>query len=436
MTGYQQKTIHLQDLKLFRRKLAGFIGVVNHVVYLDSNSYTDDPYSKYDLLLGTDPIKELTFLEKTEEDPFDLWQNWLDPNTFSMGFLSYDLKNALENLSSDNPTLVNFPLLHFFEPGNLLLLRGNELTIYSKNNPNEFWERIDVVQENPDAESGRFINLKEHPSKAVYEETVEKIRTHILDGDVYELNYCRFFESDVEALNQTALISNLMESTAAPFSNIVKWNGKLLFSGSPERFLCKRGNKIISQPIKGTIRRGADPEEDQTLKTALLHSEKDQAENIMIVDLVRNDLSRSCNSGSVKVEELFGIYSFKTVNHMVSTVSGQLKQDVHPLNAIKYAFPMGSMTGAPKIISMELIEQYENFKRGLFSGSVGYIDSEGDFDFNVVIRSILIDQNAGKAFIPVGGAIVFDSEPEKEYQESLLKAQKLLKTLGFDDNSK
>jgi len=431
MTGYQEKIITLKDLALFRKNLAAFISQNDHLINLDSFQYNEDPYSKYDLILGANPVNELTILESQALEAFDLLKDWYNQNLFSLGFLTYDLKNQIEALSSKNRPLVDFPLLHFFVPGNLLLLKGNELTIRSLDNPEVFMEKIQNSFHCIDPTPGEFFNLQEHPSKDIYTETVNKIRNHILEGDVYELNYCRFFEADINKLNEYDLLSRLFSTAEAPFSAVVKWKGRLLFSASPERFLCKRGNKLISQPIKGTIQRGDTIEEDQVYKSTLFHSEKDRAENIMIVDLVRNDLSRSCMAGTVEVEKLFGIYGFKTVNHMVSTITGVLRGDNHPIDALKYSFPMGSMTGAPKIISMDLIEHYENFKRGLFSGSVGYIDADGDFDFNVVIRSFLVDNLNKKIFMPVGGAIVYDSEPELEYLESLLKASNLLKALGF-----
>jgi para-aminobenzoate synthetase component 1 len=198
---------------------------------------------------------------------------------------------------------------------------------------------------------------------------------------------------------------------------------------SPERFICKKGNNIYSQPIKGTIARGNNESEDESNKHQLLNSEKERAENLMICDLVRNDLSRACETGSIQVNELFGIYSFKQVHQMISTISGNLKPEITLEEIIRYTFPMGSMTGAPKIKTMELIEQYENSQRGLYSGAVGYINPNGDFDFNVVIRSIQYNSLSHYTSYMVGSAITFDSNPEEEYQECLLKAKAMIEVL-------
>ena len=205
-----------------------------------------------------------------------------------------------------------------------------------------------------------------------------------------------------------------------------------MLCGSPERFLRKKGRQLISQPIKGTIRRGVTQQEDEVLRQQLHQSLKDRAENVMIVDLVRNDLARSCQAGTVRVPELFGTYPFRQVWQMISTVTGQQHEQVDWLAAIKNAFPMGSMTGAPKVMSMQLIEKYEKSRRGLYSGAVGYITPNRDFDFNVVIRSILYNQIRQYLSFQVGGAIVYDSDPEQEYQECLLKAKGMLKALGLD----
>jgi para-aminobenzoate synthetase component 1 len=221
----------------------------------------------------------------------------------------------------------------------------------------------------------------------------------------------------------------------APFSCYFKFDGKYLLSASPERFLKKQGSKLISMPIKGTARRGKNIEDDLALRRKLLADQKERSENVMIVDLVRNDLSRSSVEGSVKVEELFGIKTFPQVHQMVSTITGVLRDDVHFVDAIRNAFPMGSMTGAPKVRAMELIEQYEKSKRGLYSGAVGYITPEGDFDFNVVIRSLLYNSLNHYLSFHVGSAIVFDSAPEKEYEECLLKAKALIQVLKSSEVS-
>jgi len=225
------------------------------------------------------------------------------------------------------------------------------------------------------------------------------------------------------------LFLRLNELAKAPFSSFYKKNNQYLLCASPERFLKKQGQQLISQPIKGTIKRGNTPVEDSGLQTALQHSTKDRAENVMIVDLVRNDLTRSSQTGTIRVEELFGVYPFEQVNHMISTITSTLRENVHAVDVIRHTFPMGSMTGAPKVMSMQLIEQYEQTRRGLYSGTVGYFTPEGDFDFNVVIRSMLYNASSRYLSFQVGGAIVYDSVPEREYEECLLKAKAMLETV-------
>jgi para-aminobenzoate synthetase component 1 len=259
---------------------------------------------------------------------------------------------------------------------------------------------------------------------------VEAIRQHIIEGDVYEMNLCQEFFAENVPLEPLATFERLNALTNAPFAAYLRRGEHYLLCASPERFLKKENNRLISQPIKGTRRRHPEPAEDARIREQLRDSIKDRAENIMIVDLVRNDLARNCLPGSVQVEDLFGIYSFQTVHQMISTVTGQLRPGIHPLLALRDAFPMGSMTGAPKVMAMELIEQYERSRRGLFSGALGYFSPDGDFDFNVVIRSILYNAGTGYLSCQVGGAIVYDSVPEQEYEECLLKVRALLEAIG------
>ena len=252
---------------------------------------------------------------------------------------------------------------------------------------------------------------------------------HIQRGDIYEVNYCIEFGVKNIEIDPLLLYQSLNQVTEAPFSVFYRSKGKYLLSGSPERYLKKEGNKLISQPIKGTIKRGVDKKEDETLKKQLLNDPKERAENVMIVDLVRNDLSRVASKGSVKVEELFGVYSFKTVHHLVSTISCSIDESVHPIDAIKATFPMGSMTGAPKISAMELIEKHEDFKRGLYSGAFGCFLPDGDFDFNVIIRSIMYNKKLKTLSFPVGGAITAGANGTQEYSECLLKAEGMKKAI-------
>ena len=342
-----------------------------------------------------------------------------------VGYLGYDLKNDIEQLSSVHPNHIGFPALCMVVPEKILAISNEGIVISG-----EKW--IDEIEEFnlPPIEASEPVSIKPRVSREDYLQTVEALKQHIIQGDVYEINYCVEFYSSLSKINPLQVYADLIKKSPVPFGAFVKSNGRYLMCASPERFLKKTGNRMLSQPIKGTSKRGANEAEDTALKQALLNSEKERAENLMIVDLVRNDLARSAKTGTVKVEELFGIYSFKQVHQMISTVSATLADNIHWVDALKFAFPMGSMTGAPKIRAMQLIEQYERTARGLYSGAVGYITPEGDFDFNVVIRSLQYNSMNQYLNFEVGGAITYDSIPEKEYEECLIKAGAILDTLS------
>jgi para-aminobenzoate synthetase component 1 len=273
------------------------------------------------------------------------------------------------------------------------------------------------------------INLQQGVSKAEYISIIKQLQAKILRGDCYEINFCQDFFAENVSIDPAAVFQSLLQLSPTPFSAFYCLNDKYLICASPERFIKRTGSKIISQPMKGTARRHGDKNIDDTLKQSLYLDEKERAENVMVVDLVRNDLSKVCNDGSVRVDELFGIYSFPQVHQMVSTVSGALKQETKFSEIIAATFPMGSMTGAPKHKVMQLIEEYEPVGRGLFSGSVGYIDPEGNFDFNVVIRSILYNKTTKALSYYAGSGITFYSDAEKEWEECLLKAEAIKKVL-------
>jgi para-aminobenzoate synthetase component 1 len=272
-----------------------------------------------------------------------------------------------------------------------------------------------------DQETG--IQVKQRVSKQQYIDTIEQLKKHILRGDCYEINYCMEFFAENAVVDPLLIYQKLSSTSPNPFSALYKLDDKWLICASPERFLKKEGNKILSQPIKGTSSRFLkDDNKDKKSKEELFISEKDRSENVMVVDLVRNDLARVCKEGTVKVDELFGIYSFPQVHQMISTVSGELKDKISFTEIIKATFPMGSMTGAPKRKVLELIEKHESSRRGIFSGAVGYITPEGDFDFNVVIRSIMYNASEKYLSFMAGSGITFYSYAEKEYEECLLKA--------------
>ncbi|MEJ8802272.1 anthranilate synthase component I family protein [Pontibacter sp. H249] len=348
------------------------------------------------------------------------------------GYISYDLKNQIEKLSSQNNDGIGFPLAFFFEPEVYLYFNDSTVTIYSTaQSINTILDAI-LSTKAPAAGSPEKVQVQQRVSPEKYKANVAQVKQHILEGDVYELNYCiEFFAEDAD-LQPLPLYLALNKASPTPFSGYMKYNDKYLLCASPERFLKKEGRKLISQPIKGTIKRGKTPEEDAQLQHQLRYDEKELAENMMIVDLVRNDLSRSCSTGTVQVEEMFGIYGFRQVSQMISTITGELKPANDLVDALNGAFPMGSMTGAPKISAMQIIEGLEDTKRSLYSGTFGYITPENNCDFNVVIRSIQYNASSRYLSFMVGSAITYDSNPDQEYEECLLKAQAILKVLAQD----
>jgi para-aminobenzoate synthetase component 1 len=397
---------------------------------LDSHSQNNLDYPQgftYDLIIGVESIEELFSNKNSFEKLKSLHnkhQDWL------LGYLSYDLKNELEAVSSSNEDYHNIPHLHFFVPEVVITLQNNEMSIHSfDSNHQDIFERILAIKhaEQKDREP---IEIKSRIHHAEYIKGVKSLLHHIQMGDIYEANFCQEFYAENIHINPYELYTSLVSTSPTPFSTYYHFGHNYLMCASPERFIKKMGTKIISQPIKGTAKRNEDPIEDARLKNELYHSQKDRTENVMIVDLVRNDLSRTAQQKSVKVDELFGVYSFSNVHQMISTISSHVQPKYHFTDVLKNAFPMGSMTGAPKIMALDLIEKFEHTQRGMYSGSVGYITPDGDFDFNVVIRSLQYNGLNHYLSYMVGGAITHNSIPEDEYQECELKADAIKKVLA------
>jgi para-aminobenzoate synthetase component I len=344
------------------------------------------------------------------------------------GYLTYDLKNQLEVLQSSHTDYIDFAPSFFFAPVHLILIDNQGQLMVMSEYADEIMKEIELVVLEPNIPQKLEMTAK--VSRQEYINKVSQIKENIIKGDVYELNYCVEFYNENAKIDPLQTYFALQEISPTPFACFFKWENRYLISASPERFIRKSLNKLFSQPIKGTVRRSEDPIKDLELIKTLRNSEKEKAENLMIVDLVRNDLAKSSINGTIAVDELYGIYSFKQVHQMISTVSSTIIDGIHPVDAIENAFPMGSMTGAPKVMAMKLIEQYEQTKRGLYSGSVGYFAPNEDFDFNVVIRSIQYNTNNNYLNFEVGSAITFDSHAEQEYEECMLKAQAMLKALN------
>ena len=423
--GAHTESFKIYDFQSFKQKALVWADSEKIVCFLDNNGYQKYPYNSNECLLAVGAKDELV----TVSDSFEsLKKFYEEKKDWLFGFLTYDLKNEVENLDSNNFDGIQLPKMHFFQPKTVIQFDKNTVTIRSMFNPFSIFQAIQYTTI-PTEQTQTPIELTPRISKKQYLETIDKIKNHIIEGDVYEMNFCQEYYAENAEIAPLSIFNILNQKNKAPFSAYYKWNDTFLLSSSPERFLKKIGQKLISQPIKGTSKRSSNPEIDEQLRDELFRDEKNRAENVMIVDLVRNDLAKTCQFGTVSVEELFRIYTFEQVHQMISTVVGTLPKGKHFVDVIKNAFPMGSMTGAPKVMSMELIEQYEATKRGLYSGAVGYITPDGDFDFNVVIRSILYNAINQYISVQVGGAIVYDSDAESEYEECLIKAKAMFETL-------
>ena len=397
--------------KQFKQQLLTWSQDFREVVFLESNEH-QNAYSQYDCVLAVDAFTSL------KTDYFNAFE---------------DLKNDVEMLYSANHDGLQFPDLYFFQPKKLFLLKGNNLEIRYLNMCDDEVEsdfsNIQLTTDNLQLTTSN-ITIQQRISKEAYVHKVEKMLEHIHHGDIYEANFCMEFYAENATINPLEKFLKLNEISQAPFSVFLKNHQHYLLSASPERYIKKDGERVISQPIKGTSKRFTNVDEDEISKNHLAGDPKERSENIMITDLVRNDLSRTAQKGSVKVEELCGIYSFLQVHQMISTISSKLKEEYSAIDVLKTTFPMGSMTGAPKISAMQIIENLEETKRGLYSGAVGYFTPDNDFDFNVVIRSILYNQEKNYISFSVGSAITSQSIPENEYEECLLKAAAMLEVLG------
>jgi para-aminobenzoate synthetase component 1 len=346
-------------------------------------------------------------------------------NDWLFGHFSFDLKSETEGSPSLLPDFVQFPDLFFFVPEIVVIILPSEIRIgLFGNHHKEVLNEIENISFSSKKKIQGKTVIQKRISKDQYIEIIQRLRQHILRGDCYEINFCQEFFVEAAGMDLLDLYRTLNRISPSPFSAFYCVDEKFLLCASPERFLKRKGDSIISQPIKGTSAR--DPENkqhDEFFKAELAASEKDRAENVMIVDLVRNDLSKICETDSVRVTELFGIYSFAQVHQMISTIVGKPRANLHWSEMIAGTFPMGSMTGAPKKRVLELIEQYEKTKRGLFSGALGYVKPDQDFDFNVVIRSILYNKAESYLSYFAGSGITVNSDPEKEYEECLLKVK-------------
>jgi len=418
------KKVSIHSLNEIKPRVLSWAQQFEEVAWMDSNNFEDN-HSSYRAILAVDAF---TAIKTDSYNAFDKLEEYqTTTKDWLFGYLTYDLKNDVEDLSSSNYDGLNFPDLQFFQPKKIFFFSETEVEMHYLNMVDDElesdWETIMNTSISEATHKDNSVKISLRTSKDAYFEKVATMLKHIERGDIYEANFCQEFYSENTTINPVSTFLHLNEISLSPFATFLKFNNQYTLSASPERYLKKSGDVIISQPIKGTAKRVSNASEDKKMIEELQNDPKERSENIMITDLVRNDLSRIAKKGTVTVEELCKIYTFEQVHQMISTIRCEVKDSISPVEIIKNSFPMGSMTGAPKVSAMNIIEQLEDAKRGLYSGAVGYFNPTGDFDFNVVIRSILYNKAKKYVSFSVGGAITAKSVIENEYEECLLKAR-------------
>lgn len=429
----------------------------NNAIFLDSNFF----HKKYGVnsYIVFDPVK--TFIYNYSDNNLDdflnklnyeLEVNYIKNNQFDFigglaGFISYDLADNLERIRL--PEKNNIPKIYFGLYDKVIIYNhklkkiyliassiksiSNDLALTTKMNylKQIIKNAFDYFYKKYQLKFTKIpsLTITSNFSKDEYINAVKKIIEYIKNGDVFEVNLSQKFKAILnKSFPQKKLYNFLRDKNKAPFSANITLNNLQILSFSPERFIKIKNNYIVTCPIKGTIKRDNDFIEDKFLANILHNSEKDRAENIMIVDLMRNDLSKICEKTSVKVSELCKIESFTNVHHLVSTIKGKLKSSIKNTDIIKTCFPGGSITGAPKIRAMEIISEIEKSNRNIYCGSIGYFSFNNIADLSIAIRTVIINDN--ELHLSAGGAITLDSNPESEYQETILKAEKIISILS------
>jgi para-aminobenzoate synthetase component 1 len=410
----------IQDPKVFTSKMLNWANQFNIFSFLDNNAYAFEPPA-FDWVLAVGALD--TVINHLTVD-FKVLQSFqANQNGWIFGHLNYP---------SVQPDSLDFPAAFFFVPMVILKRTGSEIHIETTGeDPAAILAAIQSMDTKEPVVDSAPLTIQSRYTKEEYIQKIEGLKQHIQRGDCYEINFCQDYFIDDATIHPILLYQQLMIVSPNPFSALYKWNDGYCLCASPERFLQKRGTLVTSQPIKGTTKRNLlDPAADAASRAHLHQSEKEKSENVMIVDLVRNDLSRVCERGSVEVKELFGIYSYPQVHQMISTIQGRVSESLPWTEVVKACYPMGSMTGAPKVKVMDLIEQFETVPRGLFSGSIGYVTPEGDFDLNVVIRSLFYQSAKKRLSFKVGSGITIKSDPLLEYEECMVKASAILQILN------
>ncbi|WP_286857398.1 MULTISPECIES: anthranilate synthase component I family protein [Sphingobacterium] len=410
----------------FHQKALHWSGQFDEISFFNSNG-SPDQWGRFESMLAVKALHSFC----ADENVLDQLQQFLlqHPCDVIPGFLSYDLKNEIEELQTSTTDKLGFPSAYFFVPAITISISGMQVRIQA-DDPVAVYQSICETTA-PQAKAALDLHVRSRWTKGEYFDAFDKVQQHIQRGDIYEVNLCQEFFAENADISPIEVYLKLNAVSPTPFSNFFKVGPHFIMSASPERFLTKRKGRLISQPIKGTAKRGITEHEDRDIINRMLQSQKEIAENVMIVDLVRNDLTRSALPGTVEATRLFEIQSFKQVHQMISTISCIQDPNVSNMYVFRHTFPAGSMTGAPKIAAMRICDQIEGSKRGIYAGSVGYFDTIRDeFDFNVVIRSLLYNQREKYLSFHTGGALTNQALAEQEYQECLLKASAILQALN------
>ena len=418
----------ITDFNTTKQQLLHWANQYSSCSFLDNNQYASS-YNSVECLVGVGVVNEFNHKGGYQEA---LKAFLKDTPDWLFGHIGYDYKQELNTTLTNKCTdSIGFTPIYFFQPEIVVLLSDNLIEIQSlTESPITIFEQINRIVLTKPTFSNPKLLVEARISREAYLSIIHQLQQHILRGDCYEINFCQEFFATDAFINPLLVYEQLTELSPNPFSGYYKLADKHLLCASPERYMKKTGTHLLSQPIKGTIKRdNNDLNTDSILKQQLFESSKERAENVMVVDLVRNDLSKICKESSVQVTELFGIYTFPQVHQMISTIIGEVEEHIDLSDILEATFPMGSMTGTPKKKVMELINQFEVQQRGLYSGAIGYITPNKDFDFNVVIRSILYNSSNNYLSYQVGSGITHYSDPESEYEECLLKAKSIKRVL-------
>ena len=422
-------------------------------IFLDSG-YPLIDRGRYDIMTGRPYRTLLTYgketriaagetLQYSDEDPFNLVKQQLGElrvnlsgfpfSGGALGYFSYDLGRRIEQLPTQCRDDIHMPDMaiglydwalivdHHIRRTWVIAAEGARLSADEWKGLQELFSSGDTVQKTGHSVQSSLLN---HTGKEQYFADFNRIQDYIRDGDCYQVNLAQRFSIAVTG-DSWSVYQQLRKSNPAPYACFFRLEQGCILSSSPERFISVSNDQVETKPIKGTIRRSVYAYEDKALAEQLLESEKDRAENLMIVDLLRNDIGKNCEFGSIKVPRLFALESFATVHHLVSTVTGRLARGRHALDLLRGAFPGGSITGAPKLRAMQIIEELEAFRRTVYCGAIGYIGFDGNMDTNIAIRTLVHKDD--RIYFWAGGGIVSDSVPESEYRECFIKAEAIMR---------